>query len=108
MSDSNSIIKLSDHFILYIPLKDKIIFEHELRKATIKFYLESQYTFRYHFYTTDVLKVDKIIIDNGIVASNDIISISDYSDEKKVMKIYLRAFVIIAIFILAIIIWEKL
>lgn len=106
MTYSNNIIKLSNHFTLYIAIKDKIVFESELYNADVKFYLEQDYNLRYHFYVNDGQKVDEIIKEIGIVASNDIISMSDHEVDKKAMKMYLIACITIAIMILSIVIAE--
>lgn len=40
MNDSNIYIKFENHFKLYLKSKDKIIFEHELRKSRIDYHFD--------------------------------------------------------------------
>ena len=107
MSHNNFDIKLKEHYKLYVLLKDKIIFESELQKEGIKYYSEiNEQPFidggiRYSLLDSDMEKVDVIIIKNGIVASTESILISDFRDEKKIMKLYITvAAVLIGIIIL--------
>ena len=107
LSENNFDIKLKEHFKLYVLLKDKIIFESELQKSGIKYYSEINEQpsidggIRYFLLDSDVKKIDRIIIENGIVANTESNLISDFRDEKKVMKLYIViAGVVIGIFIL--------
>ena len=94
-SESNFDIKLKKHYKLYVLLKDKIIFESELEKGGIKYYSEINEQpsidggIRYFLLDSDMKNVDQIITQNGIIASAESILVSDYRDEKKIMKLYL-------------------
>lgn len=107
LSENNFDIKLKEHFKLYVLLKDKIIFETELQNCGIKYYTEineQQYIdsgIRYFFLDTDMQKIDKIIIDNGIIANTESNMIRDYRDSNKIEKFYfLIVGIIIALVIL--------
>jgi len=94
LSENNFDIKLKEHYKLYVLLKDKIIFESELQKSGIKYYSdlnEQPYIdggIRYFLLDSDMKNVDRIIIKNGIVANIESHLISDFRDEKKVIKLY--------------------
>ncbi|WP_459926281.1 hypothetical protein [Flavobacterium covae] len=92
-------------------IKDKIIFENELVKQNVEYYcdVENQPTFgnriRYFIKDTDRIILDKIFTENGIIAHTETIPTSDYRDEKKAMKLYLKVGgIIIGIMILIMII----
>ena len=99
---------------IYILPKDKIIFEIELEKQSIEFYcdLENQPMFesgiRYFIKNDDRIKIDKILIENEIIAGTETILISDYRDGKKAMKLYLKVGGIIFGIMILLIIVEKL
>ena len=94
LSENNFDIKLKEHYKLYVLLKDKIIFESELEKSGIKYYADINEQpsidggIRYFLLDSDMKNVDRIIKDNGIVANTESNLISDFRDEKKVMKLY--------------------
>jgi len=94
LSKNNFDIKLKEHYKLYVLLKDKIIFESELEKSGIKYYadINEQPTIdsgiRYFLLDSDMQNVDRIVKENGIVANTESNLISDFRDEKKVMKLY--------------------
>ena len=94
LSENNFDIKHKRHYKLYVLLKDKIIFESELQKSGIKYYtdLNEQLSIdgeiRYFLLDSDMENVDRIVIENGIVANTESNLISDFSDGKKVMKLY--------------------
>ena len=99
---------------IYILPKDKIIFEIELENQSIEFYcdIENQPMFesgiRYFIKNDDRIKIDKILIENEIIADTETILISDYRDGKKAMKLYLKVGGIIFGIMILLIIVEKL
>ena len=111
LSENNFDIKLKEHYKLYVLLKDKIIFETELQKSGIKYYadLNEQPSIdggiRYFLLDSDMESVDRIIIENGIVANTESNLISDFRDEKKVIKLYfiIAGFVVGIIFLILLI-----
>lgn len=111
LSENNFDIKLKEHYKLYVLLKDKIIFESELQKSGIKYYADlNEQPFidsgvRYFLLDSDMENVDRIIIENGIVANTESNLISDFTDENKVMKLYVAVVsAIIGIIILIVLI----
>lgn len=91
---SNNInVKFQNHFKLYILLKDKIIFENELNKSNIEFYIDSETALvdnniRYFLLDKNQIEIDVIIKNKKIVASTETINIVDYKDVKKYYKVY--------------------
>ncbi|WP_397363880.1 hypothetical protein [Olleya sp. R77988] len=93
LSENNFDIKLKEHYKLYVPLKDKILFESELHKSGIKYYADINEqpfgdSIRYFLLDSDMHNVDRIIIEHEIVANTESNQIGDFKDEKKVMKLY--------------------
>ena len=95
MNQHNIDIKFQEHYKLYVLLKDKIIFESELEKNNIKYYidLETQAiddnSIRYFLLDKDRKAVDDILTANEMIASTETISNLDYRDGKKYYKVYL-------------------
>jgi hypothetical protein len=111
---NNPKILFLNHTKLYILLKDKITFESEMEKRNVDYYcdLKNLTTLengnRYLIQNIDRIKVDGILIENGIIAETETIQVSDYRDGKKAMNIYLKiAGIVFGIMILIIII-EKI
>lgn len=107
----NPMILFESHYKIYVLFKDKIIFESQLENQNIEYYcdIENQPNFesgiRYFINDNDSIKVDKIVKENGIIASTETINIDDYRDGKKTMSIYLKvAGIALGIMILIIII----
>ena len=106
LSENNFDIKLKEHYKLYVLLKDKIIFESELQNSGIKYYVEINEQpsidggIRYFLLDSDMKNVDQILIENGIVANTESHLISDFGDQKKILKLYF----VVALTILGIII----
>jgi len=104
-SNDNFDIKLKDHFKLNLLLKDQIIFEFELNKNNIRYYSNPDNQpfgegIRYFLLDSDMIKVDEILIKNEIVANNESNLVSDFSDQKKIKKLYIGvivAFVIVLV-----------
>lgn len=107
-------IKYQDHYKLYVLLKDKILFEDELEKRGIKFYCDlNEQPFidsgiRYFFLDSDMKLVDQIIKENEIVANTESYLISDYRDEKKILKKYFMVVLIVAIIMILIVMFDKI
>lgn len=109
--ENNFDIKFKEHYKLYVLLKDKIIFESELEKSGITYYtnINEQPSIdggiRYFLLDSDMKKVDRIIKENGIVTNIESNLISDFRDEKKVMKLSIAvAATVIGIVILIVLI----
>lgn len=108
MPYNNFYIKNTDHFVLFIELKDKIVFDSELSKNNIPYHIDDNQStlgssIRYFFLDESQAVVDKIIIDKKIIASTGTICMGDYNDEKKVMKLYglIAAAIAVAIILIA-------
>ena len=114
MQGNNSEILFKNHFKIYLLPKDKIIFERELEKQKIEYYcdIEKQPTFengiRYLIQDVDREKLDKIFIDNEIIAHTETIQISDYRDVKKAQKLYFKVAAIVIGIVILIMIMESL
>jgi hypothetical protein len=114
MKDNNPEILLENNLKIYILQKDKIIFENELEKQNIEYYcdIENQPMFesgiRYFIKDVDRIKIDEIFTKNEIIAHTETIQISDYRDEKKAMKLYLKVGGIVFGIMILIMIIEKL
>ena len=99
---------------IYVLPKDKIIFESELEKQNIEYYcdIENQPMFesgiRYFIKNDDRIKIDKIFIENEIIANTETIQTSDYRDQKKIQKVYLKVAVIVIGIMLLIMLIESL
>ncbi|OXA99777.1 hypothetical protein B0A81_21145 [Flavobacterium plurextorum] len=92
---SNSIdIKFQNHFKLYVLLKDKIIFESELNKSNIKYYIDietqalSDNSIRYFLLGKDQEGIDNILLSKNIIASTETINVNDFRDVKNYYKVY--------------------
>lgn len=111
MQENNPEILFKSHFKIYVLPKDKITFESELEKQKVEYYcdIENQPMFengiRYFIQDVDRIKLDKIFVENEIIAHTETIQISDYRDEKKAQKLYLKiAGIVLAVMILIVII----
>lgn len=114
MTKFNFDIKLKEHYKLYVLLKDKIIFESELQKKGIKYYTDINEQpsidggIRYFLLDSDMDSIDQIVIENGIVANTESHLISDFRNEKKVMKLYITVIGAVIGIILLIALIEKI
>lgn len=94
-SENNFNIKLKKHYKLYVLLKDKIVFESELKKNGIPYYTDSNEQpfidggIRYFLLDTDMQNVDRIIKSIGMVANTESYIITDFKDEKNIMNRYI-------------------
>jgi hypothetical protein len=92
--DPNFDIKLEKHFKVYLPLKDKIIFEAKLKENNIRFHVDSNQStldseIRYFFREQDWKKVDDIITAEKLAG--------DFTVLNKTYKLYLYIVIAIAI-----------
>ena len=114
MKENNPEILFENNLKIYVLQKDKIIFENELEKQNIEYYcdIENQPMFengiRYFIKDEERIKIDEIFIKNKIIAHTETIQTSDYRDEKKAMKLYLKVGGIVFGIMILIIIIEKL
>lgn len=108
MENSNFDIRLKNHYKLYVLQKDKLIFESELNKNGIKYYYDTEEQpfidsgIRYFLLNDDRKKVDEILISNSIIATIESLPITDYKDDKKMMKIFLLVILVTVAIILII------
>lgn len=106
MENESAKIKFEEHFKLYVLLKDKIAFESELLENGVDFYFEEKQPnitsgIRYFLRDVDRPKIDKIVIENGIIVSTETIPSYDYRDQQKAQKIYaITACVVIVIILI--------
>lgn len=114
MQESNPEILFKNYFKIYVLLKDKIVFEAELEKQNIEYYcdIENQPSItggiRYFIKDEDRIKLDKIFIENKIIAQTETIPSYDYRDGKKTQKLYLKVTGIILGIIILIVIIDSL
>lgn len=113
MPKSHFNIKLKGRFTLYVLLKDKELFESEIRKHEILFYTDIEEQplidgrIRFFLLDSDMEKIDQIIIENGITAHKESYLISDFRSEKKIMKISILIAISLIAFIILLSIIEK-
>lgn len=98
-------IQYQDHFKLLVTFKDIILFENELINLQIDYDSEEILIGnmkRYYLLDKDNKLIDKIIMNNNIIANTETIQIGDYRDDRKAYRIYTYvALVIVTLFILA-------
>lgn len=94
-------VKFQDHFKLNVLFKDYILFENLLLENDIDFYHNSNENSDisngtlFFLLDEDRVIIDKILIDNEIIASTETILMSDYREETKVQKFYFSVFLIV-------------
>lgn len=71
-------------------------------KGIIFYTDENQVEFRYYLFEKDKAKVDKILLENEIIANDETSGIVDYRDTIKVQKIYILIAIVIVLVILII------
>ena len=101
---NNANVKFENHFKLYVPFRDKIIFESELINNNIEFYYEENQpniniSVKYFLKDSDANEIDKIIRENQIISSIEN-QILDYKQEQKIQKLYLKVATVTIIIIL--------
>ena len=94
-------VKFQGHFKLNVLFKDYILFENLLLENDIDFYHNSNENSDisngtlFFLLDKDRIIIDKILIDNEIIASTETILMSDYREETKVQKFYFSVFLIV-------------
>ncbi len=94
-------VKFQGHFKLNVLFKDYILFENLLLENDIDFYHNSNENSDisngtlFFLLDKDRVIIDKILIDNEIIASTETILMSDYREETKVQKFYFSVFLIV-------------
>ncbi|MBD0777985.1 hypothetical protein HPE56_09280 [Maribacter sp. ANRC-HE7] len=105
---------LNEHYTLYVLLKDKTVFESELRQNGILWRSDFDNQpniddgIRYYLSEIDMQKIDQIIIENGIEAQKDTPLANDFKDKKKVMKMYLVVAMAVVVLLLLMVLVEYL
>ena len=85
-------VKFQNHFKLNVLFKDFILFENLLLENNIDYYHHGNENSEisngtlFFLLDRDRVIIDKLLIDNEIIASTETIMISDYRVEKKVQK----------------------
>ena len=99
---ANSIdVKFQEHFKLNVLFKDYILFENLLLENNIDFYHNSNENSDisngtlFFLLDKDRVIIDKILIDNEIIASTETILMSDYREETKVQKFHFLVYLIV-------------
>ena len=87
-------VKFQEHFKLNVLFKDYILFENLLLENNIDYYHNSNENSdisdgtSFFLLDKDRIVIDKLLIDNEIIASTETIMISDYREERKVQKFH--------------------
>ena len=99
---ANSIdVKFQEHFKLNVLFKDYILFENLLLENNIDYYHNSNENSdisdgtRFFLLDKDRIVIDKLLIDNEIIASTETIMISDYREERKVQKFHFLVYLLV-------------
>ena len=107
---ANSVeVKFQDHFKLNVLFKDYILFENLLLENNIDFYHNSNENSDisdgtlFFLLDKDRIVIDKILIDNEIIARTETIMISDFREERKVQKFHFLVYLIIILILVLII-----
>lgn len=102
-------VKFQNHFKLNVLFKDYILFENLLLENNIDFYHNSNENSNisngtiFFLLDKDRVIIDKLLIDNEIIASTETILMSDYREERKVQKLHLSVYLIIILILVIII-----
>jgi len=114
LSNYNIDILNDPHFILYVMLKDLIIFESELNRNGIKYYSNYQENFihksiPFYLLESDIETVDHILNKNDILALTETNApIIDVSDRKKTLVLGLKAYGVVTGIVILIFIIEEI
>ena len=99
---ANSIdVKFQEHFKLNVLFKDYILFENLLLENNIDYYHNSNENSdisdgtSFFLLDKDRIVIDKLLIDNEIIASTETIMISDYREERKVQKFHFLVYLLV-------------
>ncbi|MEL1243934.1 hypothetical protein AAEO56_06635 [Flavobacterium sp. DGU11] len=111
MSSDTFYIKEGSHFKLWVSLKNKISFEAELMEQGIPYHIDDNQStlgsdIRYFLPDDYREKIDAIIMDIGIPASTDTITMHDIADSRKVQKLYLVAVLAVVLLLVIIAIFD--
>ena len=94
-------VKFQEHFKLNVLFKDYILFENLLLENNIDYYHNSNENSdisdgtSFFLLDKDRIVIDKLLIDNEILASTDTIMISDYREERKVQKFHFLVYLLV-------------
>ncbi|MDT0556756.1 hypothetical protein [Patiriisocius hiemis] len=104
-------INLQKYFKIDIPLKNHIVFESEVNQRGLQYkkIKETQITssISYFILKTDFEIIDKILIENHIVANTNDGNYNDFRDTRKFIKICLLIAILIITIILLFFIVER-
>lgn len=102
-------VKFQDHFKLNVLFKDYILFENLLFENNIDFYHNSSENSDisdgtlFFLLDKDRVIIDKLLIDNEIIASTETILMSDYREERKVQKFHFLVYLLVILILVLII-----
>ena len=94
-------VKFQEHFKLNVLFKDYILFENLLLENNIDYYHNSNENSdisdgtSFFLLDKDRIVIDKLLIDNEIIASTETIMISDYREERKVQKFHFLVYLLV-------------
>lgn len=94
-------VKFQEHFKLNVLFKDYILFENLLLENNIDFYHSNNENSDisdgtlFFLLDKDRVIINKLLIDNEIIASTETIMISDYRVEKKVQKFHFLVYLFV-------------
>ncbi|WP_299674960.1 hypothetical protein [uncultured Dokdonia sp.] len=103
---NNFKLKYKDHFKLYIPIENHMIFESELNRLQLPFYsnIDEQPSageqIRYFLRDKDRVDIDLLLKNNGIIAVIETINIVDFQKQKKIVLLVILIIVILIISII--------
>ncbi len=93
-------VKFQNHFKLNVLFKDYILFENLLLENNIDFYHNSNENSDisdgtlFFLLDKDRVIIDKLLIENEIIASTETILMSDYRQERKVQKFHFLVYLL--------------
>lgn len=99
-------VKFQDYFKLNILFKDYILFENLLLENSIDFYHNSNENsdisdgICFFLLDKDRIVIDRLLIENEIIASTETIMISDYREVKKVHKFHFLVYLVVVVLLI--------
>ncbi len=102
-------VKFQNHFKLNVLFKDYILFENLLLENNIDFYHNSNENSDisdgtlFFLLDKDRVIIDKLLIENEIIASTETILMSDYRQERKVQKFHFLVYLLVILILVLII-----